>query len=564
MKRTTTILSAALAATMLSFIISGCDRTAPERAAVELPDLGPVGATLLDGLGDYSMPITSEHPDAQRWFDQALMLTYGFNHDAAERSFLKALEVDPQCAMCWWGASLVLGPHVNADMNPANNEAAWERLQAARALAPQASELEQGFIEALSARYAEEPPADRSALDEAYADAMGALAARFPDNLDAATLYAEAMMNLQPWDFWYEDGRPKGRTPEITSVLESVMARYPDHAGALHLYIHAVEASDEPELGVVAADRLRGLIPGSGHLVHMPSHIYARVGRWHDAMLVNQDAARADDAYLSICRPTPGVYPLGYVPHNHHFLWFAASMAGDSATAMAAAEETARRAAEPELLALEGFEFLQNFVATPVFAKVRFGQWQAIRELPEPDANLPYLRGVWHYAQALAALRTDDADAAGEHYEALAALAADPALEQALWFDRYPMAYAVGIAERMVAAELALAAGDTDEAVAILEVAAEREDALPYDEPPAWHAPVRQTLGAVLLEAGHAEAAEEAYRAELRRNPENGWSLLGLEKALRAQDRAEDADAVAARFEAAWAHADIELTASRF
>lgn len=564
MYRTTTILSAALAAAMLTFAISGCDRTAPERTAVELPDLGPVGATLLDGLGDYSMPITSEHPEVQRWFDQALMLTYGFNHDAAERSYLKALELDPHCAMCWWGASLVLGPHVNADMNPANNEAAWERLQAARALAPRASELEQGFIEALSARYAEDPPADRRALDEAYADAMAELVARFPDDLDAATFYAEAMMNLQPWDFWYEDGRPKGRTPEIKSVLESVMERYPDHAGALHLYIHAVEASDEPELGVVAADRLRDLIPGSGHLVHMPSHIYARVGRWHDAMLVNQDAAQADDAYLSICRPTPGVYPLGYVPHNHHFLWFAASMAGDSATAMAAAEETARRASEPELLGLEGFQFLQNFLATPVFAKVRFGQWQAIRELPEPEAGLPYLRGAWHYAQALAAVRDDDVETARMHHDALAALVADPALEQALWFDRYPMTYALGIAERTVAAERALAAGDTTEAVSILEAAAEQEDALPYDEPPAWHAPVRQTLGAVLLEAGSAEAAEEAYRAELRRNPENGWSLLGLEQALRAQGREEDADAVAARFEAAWAHADIELTASRF
>lgn len=564
MNRTIVILLAAIVVAAGGYLIPNRETTA-EQPAADLPDLGPVGATLLEGLGDYSMPVSSDYPEVQRWFDQALMLTYGFNHDAAERSYLKALELDPECAMCWWGAALVLGPHVNAGMDPANNEAAWERIQAAKAVAGNASEREQAYIAALATRYAAEPPADRTPLDEAYATAMGALVEQYPDDLDAATLYAESLMNLQPWDFWHDDGRPKGRTPEIKSVLESVMGRDAEHAGALHLYIHAVEASDEPELGAAAADQLRDLIPGSGHLVHMPSHIYARVGRWHDAMEVNQAAILADDDYLAACRPAPGVYPLGYVPHNHHFLWFAATMAGDSETAMKAAEATAERAGDPNLLRAPGLGFLQNFVATPIFAKVRFGQWGAIGAVPEPEADLPFLRGVWHYAQALAALRSDsDVDGAVEHHDALSALASDPELEQALWFDRYPMTYALGIAERMVAAELALAAGDHDAAIAMLEHAAADEDALPYDEPPAWHAPVRQTLGAVLLEADHPEAAEAAYRAELRRNPENGWSLLGLQQALLAQERADEADDVGERFQEAWAHADIALTGSRF
>ena len=536
--------------------------TAAQRA-VHLPDLGPVGATLLEGLGDYSMPVSSDHPEVQRWFDQALMLTYGFNHDAAERSYLRALELDPECAMCWWGAALVLGPHVNAGMDPANHEAAFERIQAAQTVAAGASEREQAYIAALATRYTQEPVADRTSLDEAYAMAMGKLVQQYPDDVDAATLYAEAMMNLQPWDFWHEDGRPKGRTTEIKSVLEAVMTRNPEHAGALHLYIHAVEASAQPELGAAAADQLRNLIPGSGHLVHMPSHIYARVGRWHDAMQVNQDAILADDDYLAACRPSPGVYPLGYVPHNHHFLWFAATMAGDSETAMSAAEETAARAGDPNLLRAPGLDFLQNFVASPIFAKVRFGQWGEIEALPEPEAELPFLRGVWHYAQALAALRSGS-DGAVDHHDALAALASDPVLEEALWFERYPMTYALGIAERMVAAELALAEGDYNAAIAMLEAAAAAEDVLPYDEPPAWHAPVRQTLGAVLLESGQPAEAEAAYRAELRRNPENGWSLLGLKQALQAQERMDEADAVGQRFQQAWAHADIALTGSRF
>jgi tetratricopeptide (TPR) repeat protein len=551
--------------------LAGCDLSdnAAETTAStrDLPELAPVGATLLDGLGDHHMPISTENEMVQRWFDQGLMLTYGFNHEAAERSFLKALEIEPECAMCWWGAALVLGPNINAPMDPDSNAAALERAAAASRLAANASEREQAYIQALNERYRDPAPEDRSALDEAFADAMAGLVEAYPDDLDALTLYAESLMTMQAWDYWHDDGTtPKGNTARILASLDKVMESDPEHPGALHLYIHAVEASDGETLrrGEWAADQLRDLIPGSGHLVHMPSHIYARVGRWRDAAAVNRDAIRADDLYLAICRPQPGVYPLGYVPHNHHFLWFVSSMIGDRATALAAAESTSERTSDPDLMRAPGFEAMQNFAFTPVFAKVRFGLWDDIAATPKPDQDLPYMIALWHYAQGLAAVRQDRLDDAREHDRSLKTLAADPAFEEMLWFGRYPLSLGVGVAERMLAAELALAEGQTDQAITILRQAASQEDRIPYDEPPGWHQPVRQVLGAVLLEAGQPEQAETIYREELRRNPENGWSLFGLGQALKAQERADEAATVQARFEQAWGDADVTLAASRY
>jgi tetratricopeptide (TPR) repeat protein len=536
----------------------------PSAAENYLPEIAPVGATLLDGLGQYSLAITTANVSAQRWFDQAIMLSYGFNHQAAERSFLKAVELDPTCAMCWWGAALVLGPHVNAGMDPANNKAAWQRLQAAKKMAHLATSWEQAFIHALDARYVQQPPADRTILDNAYADAMSTLAQSLPDNLDAATLYAESLMNLQPWDYWDETGKPKGSTTKIVQLLEDIIARNPEHAGALHLYIHAVEASNEPERGAMAADRLRTLIPGSGHLVHMPAHIYARVGRWHDAVIANQRAITADNNYLAACRPGPGVYPLGYVPHNHHFLWFASTMAGNQKIALAAADSTSERTSDPALMRTAGMEAMQNFAVTPLFAKVRFGQWQAIKQAEKPAEDLPYMVAIWHYAQGMAALRSGEVPNARIHHVALQALVTEPALVAMKVWNRYSLSHGVSVAEQMLAAELAWATKEPDKAFAALQQAMLVEDKLPYDEPPAWHAPVRHTLGAMLLEAGRAHEAEQVYRNELRRNPENGWSLFGLEQALRAQSKTADADSVALRFKQAWAHADITLTSSRF
>jgi tetratricopeptide (TPR) repeat protein len=538
---------------------------APPVSAPAPPPLELVGATLLEGLGNHRFEVTSSHPEVQRWFDQGLMLTYGFNHDAAERSFLKATQIDPECAMCWWGAALVLGPHVNATMDPANNAKAWERLKKAQALASNASAREQGFIRALGARFAEAPPDDRRPLDEAYADAAGELAAQRPDDLDAAVFHAEALMDLQPWDYYDADLNPKGHTAQIVQVLESVIARDADHAGALHLYVHAVEASADPQRGVAAADRLRTLIPGSGHLVHMPAHIYARVGRWHDAVIANQRAIEADDAYLAVCRANAsGVYPLGYVPHNHHFLWFAASMEGASAVAQSAAALTAERTNLPELMRQPGFEALQHYWVTPWFERVRFGRWEEIAPLPNPAPDLPYVSAIWHYAQGMAAVRRARNEDAQAHHDALAKIAADPVLDTMMMWDRYPLAHSARIAERTLASELALARKDATAAIAALREAVVIEDGIPYDEPPGWHAPTRHALGMALLGAGQAAEAEAVFREELRRNPANGWSLHGLARSLDAQGRSADAAKAEAERAMAWQHADVELAAAHF
>ena len=543
----------------------GAHRSSAGAAAVAVAPPALAGATLLPGLGTYQFPITTSKPEAQRWFNQALMLTFGFNHDAAERSYLKAAQIDPECAMCWWGAALVLGPHVNATMDPADIPQAWQSLQRAVALAPRTSERERAFIHALEARYAASPPEDRRTLDAAYAAATGVLVAQRPDDLDAKVFHAEALMDLQPWDYYDDQLQPKGNTAEVVSLLETVIAKDPDHAGALHLYVHAVEASADPQRGVVAADRLRTLIPGSGHLVHMPAHIYSRVGRWHDAVIANQTAIAADNDYLAVCgRNAKGVYPLGYVPHNPHFLWFAASMEGASRIAQEAARMTAQRVNLPDLMRQAGYAGLQHYWLTPWFDNVRFGRWDEIRAAPNPAPDLPYVTAIWNYAQAMAAIRQNRIEDANLHYAALAKLAADPIMDTLLVWDRYPLAYAAHIAERTVYAELALARGDPAAAVVALTEAAAIEDQIPYDEPPGWHAPVRQSLGAAMLAAGRPADAEQVYREELRRNPRNGWSLQGLALALEQQKRGADALAVRSQFADAWQHADVQLVASRF
>jgi tetratricopeptide (TPR) repeat protein len=526
------------------------------------PDLAPVGAHLLEGLGKHSMPVSGATPEQQRWFDQGLMLAYGFNHDAAERSFLKAIELDPDCAMCWWGAALVLGPHVNSVMDPNNNAKAWERSRKALALSGGAGEKERAFIQALSARYAEHPGEDRAPLDRAYADAMAALVQKHPDDLDAATLYAESLMDLQPWDYWDSKQQPKGKILEIVSGLESVLARNPDHPGALHLYIHAVEASSDAQRGAAAADRLRELVPGSGHLVHMPSHIYTRVGRYNDAVISNQKAIVADDAYLATCRPVPGVYPLGYVPHNHHFLWWASSMQGASAAALAAAEETAKRAWLPDLIRTPELVMLQDFWITPIKAKVQFGRWEEILAAPAPEKDLLYPTAMWHFAQGMARAHKGEPDVAATHLAEVARAAADPQFEKAMIGPQHPLSATLKISERVLAGTIAQSRKDLPAAIAAFEQGIAIEDGVAYFEPPLWHQPVRQKLGAAQLAAGKAKAAEATFAEDLRRNPENGWSLFGLQQSLAAQKRKADAAQVGERLSRAWAQADIELSLS--
>lgn len=521
---------------------------------------GPM-APLLEGLGDHHHPISSESERARTFFDQGLMLAFGFNHAEAERSFREAARVDPECAICWWGVAWVLGPNINVPMLPEAAAPAWEALERARALAPHASEAERAYIEALTARYAESPPEDRAALDRAFADAMRDLMSAYPDDLDAATIFAEALMDLAPWNYWTPEGEPKPETAELIGVLEDVMARAPEHPGANHLYIHAVEAR-YPERGEAAADRLRGLVPGAGHLVHMPSHIYIRVGRYHEAAVVNFDADEADERYVAQCH-AQGIYPLAYHSHNVHFIWAATAMEGRSADALEAARKLARRHREQhDMMVTPDWVTLQYYYSMPLFSMVRFGMWDEILAEPQPAEDLVYTTAIWHYARGMALTRTGDLDAAARELDRLAGFAADPAMEELSIWGINSFAHVFRIAREVLAGEMAATRGDWDEAVARLEEGVFQEEALIYQEPTDWYFPVRQSLGAVLLAAGRPSEAERVYREDLDRNPGNGWSLYGLARSLEAQG--EEAGEIETRFREAWSHADVELAASRF
>jgi tetratricopeptide (TPR) repeat protein len=549
----------------------GCQGTAPiGRAPLEQP----VTAPLLDGLGTHSMLITTDDPLAQRYFDQGLVLAYGFNHAEAARSFRAAQQLAPNCAICYWGEALVLGPNINAPMNPADNEAAWTALKTARRLATrtaQAPEVgargpesviagreeragpsakERALIRALSARYAEAPPEDRSALDRAYADAMRPVAARYPDDPDVQALFAEALMDTTPWDYWEADNSPKPVTEEFTAAIEAALAQDEYHPGANHLYIHAVE-SVHPEKGIAAAERLDGLVPGAGHLVHMPGHIYIRVGRYHDAVRVNLEAAAADERYIAQCN-AQGAVPLGYYPHNLHFLWFAAMMGGEGAVAVEAAEKI-------DATRTEDMIEVERLRPALVSVLVRFERWDEILAMPAPPEEQLYARAMWHYGRGLAYLHTENGAAADAERAQLTALA-ESETAQALEQPYFHGLSQIRIARHLLEGARAGAGGEHDAAVAHLQAAVEIQDALPYMEPPYWFYPTRQTLGAALLAAGRFPEAEAIYREDLDFFAENGWSLHGLAQSLRAQGRIDEANNAQWRFERAWTHADATLS----
>jgi tetratricopeptide (TPR) repeat protein len=517
-------------------------------------------APLFNNLGNYHHPISTKSQLAQRYFDQGLILAYGFNHAEAERSFREAAKLDPDCAICNWGVALVLGSNINAAMDDTAVSPAWEALQKALQLSGKASEKEKAYIQALAKRYSQKPVEDRKSLNIDYANAMREVAKIYPDDLDAATLFAEALMNTMPWDYWQENGKPKLETQEILATLETVLKRNPNHPGANHLYIHAVEAV-RPELGVAAADRLGNLVPGSGHLVHMPSHIYIRVGRYHDAAIANQQAIAADKEYITQCHKQ-GMYPLAYVPHNHHFLWAAATMEGNQKLAMQAAYDTAAMADEKQMRE-PGYGTLQHYYSIPLYTLTRFGKWDEILAEPAPADDLKYPTGVWHYARGTALTAKGQLQEAARELEHLQAIAADPALEKVTIWDINTTGSLLKIASEVLTGKLAAKQGDYEKAIAHLKTAVNLEDKLNYDEPPPWHYPVRQSLGAVLLEANRPAEAEIVYHEDLKRFPENGWSLAGLAKSLEAQGKTEEAQAVQKRFTTAWKHADLSLTVAQ-
>ncbi|NCJ05925.1 hypothetical protein GS597_05240 [Synechococcales cyanobacterium C] len=513
---------------------------------------------LFDNLGNHEHPISTQNPLTQRYFNQGVILAYGFNHAEAARAFQQAAALDPTCAMCYWGLAYVLGPNINAPMDAQAVSPAYTAIQQAVKLSDRATNREKAYIQALAQRYVAESPEDRSPLDLAYAKAMGTVAQRHPDDLDAATLYAEALMDTTPWDYWEDNGDPKPIGAEIMATLERVIAENPNHAGANHLYIHAVE-KERPELGIAAADRLMTLVPGSGHLVHMPSHIYIRVGRYHDAVVSNQRAIEADRAYAAHHNPKPGIYSLAYMPHNHHFLWFAALMTGQSRVATEAARHTAH-VEDPALLRDPGLGgALQHYASIPLFTQIRFSQWEQILATPAPDGELLYPLGIWHYAQGMAQTNTGQLDAAAQSWQKLAALAAHPTLADLKILDFNVTADVLKVATAVLAGELAAAQKDYDAAVTFLQEAVQLEKALVYTEPPDWYHPTRQSLAAVLLKANRAAEAEATYREDLAIYPNNGWSLYGLAQSLRSQNKLQDAQAVETQLQEAWQYADVTL-----
>ncbi len=554
--KTHTILALALVAG-----IAGCARDTTERAAATEAATPAVAIHYFDTLGAYARPISSRHPETQRWFDQGMRLTYGFNHEAAGRSFAEAARLDPTCAICWWGQALVLGPNVNLVMQPEAMKPAYEHSRRAVALAEHASPVERALIEALAQRYADPAPAERKALDQAYANAMAKVVADFPDDPDASTLYAEALMDLAPWAYWTKDGEPASpNTPKLVAALESALARNPDHIGAIHYYVHATEASKTPALAEPYADRLAELSPGSGHLVHMPAHTYIRVGRYHDATLNNLKATDADQHFLAYCGGSNGIYPLGYVPHNWHFIVTTAGLEGNAERAIHAADETAKRALGKPFEKAP-LEFMQQFLIAPLTARVRFQRWDEILAIGAPPAKLPYPTAIWHYARGRAHAGKGAVEDAQRELDALATIAADPALAKVSFQDVNHADAVVKVAVASLRGEIALARGARADAIAALTNAVAAEDALNYVEPPEWPLQNRHRLGAVLLAAKKPAEAERVYRADLVVFPKNGWALRGLAEALSAQGRADEAEAAHAAFLDAWQWADTELAA---
>ncbi len=514
---------------------------------------------LLTNLGDQTHPIQTTSALAQQYFDQGLILTFGFNHEAAIRAFEEANRLDPDCGMCHWGIALALGPNINAPMGPAAAARAYDEIQLALALtADTKSARERAYVEALATRYAESEPVDRSALDKAYANAMRGLHHADPSDVDAATLFAEALMDLYPWAYWTSEGEPREFTMEIVATLESVLENAPEHVGANHYYIHAVEEFF-PAKGEAAADRLAPLTPDAGHLVHMPSHIYWRIGRYEDAAEINQRASESDERFFAWCR-AGAFYRAAYYPHNLHFLWAAAAAEGRRDLALM----TARKLAATTRPGVAEFPFMQEFIATPMLTMARFGLWDAILGEPRPGNDEIFLVGIWNYTRGLAQIRLGSLEDARGSIAALSATQQDGAAAA------LPLAGGTASAARLLAiglahleGELAIAEGRKDDAVSRLELATELHDALPYMEPPPWYAPPRQTLGALLLEQDRASEAEAVYLEDLRQYPKNGWSLLGLTQSLEAQGDSAKANWAQKGFESAWARADVVLTRSR-
>jgi tetratricopeptide (TPR) repeat protein len=520
------------------------------------PDLR--AAPLFDGMGNYRLAGAGTSLVARRYVDQGMVLAFGFNAAEAARSFEAAVRIEPRCAACWWALAWALGPTINADMQPADTPRVTRALARARALAPAAAARHRGLITALSARH----PERRDVDDATYARRMRRLASQHAHDADIATLAAEALLNLHPYDWWRKDGTPQPWTPEIEALLARALAIDPAHPGANHYAIHLYESSARPGRALASAQRLETLVPGSGHLLHMPAHIYMRVGRYAEASAANRRSIAADARYLAQV-DAQGAYRVGYVAHNHHFLWASAAMQGRSAEAIAAARTAWPVACGPRP-GDRSTALLQHYSVLPLFALVRFGRWEALlTDAPPPETSEPYPTAIWHYARGTALLRTGRTREARDELDRLEQAAVDPRLGKLKVKNINAAATLVRIARLTLQADLALAAGRAQSAVSLLRQATALEDGLEYDEPHLWLAPTRHALGAALLAAGRPADAERVYREDLAHYPDNGWALAGLARALREQRRELEAAEVDARQREAWRDADIVIDGSR-
>jgi tetratricopeptide (TPR) repeat protein len=540
-------------------VCAACSKSsAPESTAPTTP--------LYDNLGSFHHEITTASPDAQRYFDQGLTLSYAFNHAEAIRSFRQAAALDPDCAMCYWGVAYALGPNINAPITPEAAKEAYEAIEAARQRAAKASAKEQAYIAALAKRYSSDPKAERASLDTAYAAAMKELVAKFPDDLDAATMYAQSLMDTSPWNYWNADGSPRPLTNDVLAALESVLTRKNDHIGAIHFYIHAVEASPNPGRAEQYADRLPALVPGAGHLVHMPAHIHLRTGRYNDASTANENAIKADAAYQSSNRASGNMmYDIGYVPHNPHFFVTSASLEGRRADALRAADEVRGKMHADMLRDPSMGGMVQHMMLTPLFTRLRFAMWDEVLAEPAPPQDLPYMHAIWNAARSIAY------SAIGRFDEAEKALAAAMAAKgnaslKSMYVSSVNVGSAVAdIAYEVAAGELRARQNRAGEARKHFATAVALEDTLTYMEPPDWPIPVRQLQGAALLALGRAAEAEAAFQGDLKKFPKNGWSLSGLHASRVKQGRERDDATIALQTELqqAWRKADVKLEAGR-
>jgi len=552
---------AALGAVLV--LTSACHRDAPKPDAADhhtsvavatdqkLADVQPDGtsAPLLHGIGPLHVPISTTSEQAQKYFDQGLTLMYGFNHAEAIRSFKEAARLDPTCGICWWGVAAAYGPNINQPMPPEAVPEAWKALQTAQSLRENETPREQAYIDAVAARYSESGEG-RATLDRAYADAMAKLVAAYPDDLDAATLYAESLLDLMPWDYYTKDGSPKPDTVIAVTQLERVQAANPQHPGALHFYIHAVEATSTPERAEAAADELGDLVPVAGHLVHMPGHIYLRVGRYHDAVIANELAAGADEDYIAQCN-AQGFYPAVYYPHNLHFLWYAAMMEGRKQLSL----DTARKMAQHVPLDFaRSTPDVQQYLPVPIYTLVRFGLWDEMLAEPAPPDGVPFATAMWHYGRAVAYAHKGNIDNANAELKVLKA-AANLGATVAIQGKPEIINGMVAVATDLATAAIANAHGDHAAEIAALEHAVATQDALQYTEPPYWFYPVRQSLGAAYLRAKRPADAQRVFNEDLAYFRNNGWSLWGLGEAIAAQGK--DASTTRAAQQLAWQYADI-------